>query len=84
MTTNDPHATGAQRAGTGIGAGSTAVDMVELERARAGLPSRDDEQGTTPRTPTDLSMTGPSADGRVADGEDEITPNEAHRERLSH
>jgi len=72
-----------RRLGTmGIGTGASAVDPVELERARSGLPSRDDEQGASSLGPVErLAL---SSRGDLTPAPDEVTPNEAHRERLSH
>jgi hypothetical protein len=75
---------GVRRDATMIGPAGTAVDPVELERARAGLASNPDTpEGDTPLFPTDLPGTSPNAaDGRAASAEDvEVSQRDVHHER---
>ncbi|AHG91890.1 hypothetical protein J421_4353 [Gemmatirosa kalamazoonensis] len=77
---------GVRRDTSVIGTGGSAVDPVELARARAGLASRaDTPEGDEPLFPTDLgATTGTAADAPTAGrlGErDEVPANRTHPER---
>jgi hypothetical protein len=73
-----------------IGTGGSAVDPVELERARAGLASRADApEDDEPYFPSDLGATTPNARtgtagrGSLSEGA-EISANQAHPERTDY
>ena len=58
---------GLRRDASVIGTGGSAVDPLELSRARAGLASKPDTpEGDDPLFPTDLADTAPGADGPFA------------------
>jgi hypothetical protein len=76
---------GVRRDSAVIGSAGSAVDPVELERARAGLPSRPDTpEGDEPRFPSDLTATtGAELGGGRRTEEQPTEPPNAHPERVN-